>query len=105
MKEGRLSSRAELIGEVLAAMRRLSTEIDGLDQRAADRFGINRTDLHLIDVLRTDGPMTATELARAGGLTSGVPSIALVRRERVGYVRRYQHPVDLLFVVTETTET
>jgi len=100
-----LSNRAELIGEVLAAMRRLSTEIDGLDQRAADRFGINRTDLHLIDVLRTNGPMTATELAKAVGLTSGGLSIALDRLERVAYVRRYQHPDDRRRVIIEATET
>ena len=100
-----MSSRAELIGEVLAAMRRLSTEIDGLDQRAADRFGINRTDLQLIDVLRTSGPRTATELAKAVGLTSGGLSIALDRLERVGYVRRYQHPDDRRRVIIEATET
>ena len=100
-----MSSRAELIGEVLAAMRRLSTEIDGLDQRAADRFGINRTDLQLIDVLRTSGPRTATELAKAVGLTSGGLSIALDRLERVGYVRRYQHPDDRRRVIVDATET
>ena len=100
-----MSSRAELIGEVLAAMRHLSTEIDGLDQRAADRFGINRTDLQLIDVLRTRGPMTATELAKAIGLTSGGLSIALDRLERVDYVRRHQHPDDRRRVIVEVTET
>jgi len=100
-----VSSRAELIGEVLTAMRRLSTEIDGLDQRAADRFGINRTDLQLIDVLRNSGPMTATELAKAVGLTSGGLSIALDRLERVRYVRRYQHPDDRRRVIVEATET
>jgi len=100
-----LSSGAELIGEVLTAMRQLSTEIDGLDQRAADRFGINRTDLRLIDVLRNSGPTTPTELARAVGLTSGGLSIALDRLERVGYVRRSQHPDDRRRVIVEATET
>src|SRR5262245_25297102 len=105
LREERLSSRAELIEEVLAAMRHLSTEIDGLDQRAADRFGINRTDLQLIDVLRTSGPMTATELAKAVGLTSGGLSIAIDRLERVDYVHRYQHPNDRRRVIIEATET
>src|SRR5262249_12702276 len=87
-----------------AAMRRLSTEIDGLDQRAANRFGINRTDLLLIDVLRTSGPLTATQLARAVGLTSGGLSIALDRLERLGYIRRSQHPDDRRRVLVEATE-
>ena len=85
-------------------MRRLSTEIDGLDQRTANRFGVNRTDLHLIDVLRTSGPLTATELARAVGLTSGGLSIALDRLERLGYIQRSQHPEDRRSVLIEATE-
>ena len=100
-----MSSRAELIGEVLDSMRRLSTEIDGLDQRAADHFGINRTDLRLIDVLRNGGPMTATELAKSVGLTSGGLSIALDRLERVGYIRRHQHPDDRRRVIVEASDT
>jgi DNA-binding MarR family transcriptional regulator len=86
-------------------MRRLSTEIDGLDQRAAEHFGINRTDLQLIDVLRNGGPMTATELAKSVGLTSGGLSIALDRLERVGYIRRHQHPDDRRRVIIEGSET
>jgi DNA-binding MarR family transcriptional regulator len=99
-----LSNRAELIAEAFAAMRRLSTEIDALDQRAADYFGINRTDLHVIDVLRSRGPLTASELARAVGLTSGGLSIALDRLERIGYVRRSQHPDDRRSVIVEATD-
>jgi DNA-binding MarR family transcriptional regulator len=99
-----VSTRTALADEVFAAMRRLSTEIDGLDQRAANRFGINRTDLHLIDVLRTLGPLTATQLARAVGLTSGGLSIALDRLERLGYIRRSQHPEDRRSVLVEATE-
>lgn len=99
-----MSTRSALADEVFAAMRRLSTEIDGLDQRAANRFGINRTDLLLIDVLRTSGPLTATQLARAVGLTSGGLSIALDRLERLGYIRRSQHPDDRRSVLVEATE-
>ena len=99
-----MSSRAALAEEVLAAMRRLSTEIDGLDGRAAERLGINRTDLHLIDNLRTLGPLTAGQLARAVGLTSGGLSIALDRLEQLGYVRRVPHPDDRRSVLIEATE-
>ena len=99
-----MSSRADLIAEVFAAMRRLSREIDALDRRAADHFGVNGTDLHVIDVLRTSGPLTASRLARAVGLTSGGLSIALDRLERVGYVRRSQHPDDRRSVLVEATD-
>jgi DNA-binding MarR family transcriptional regulator len=49
--------------------------------------------------------MTATELAKAVGLTSGGLSIALDRLERVDYVQRSQHPNDRRRVIVEATET
>jgi DNA-binding MarR family transcriptional regulator len=85
-------------------MRRLSTEIDGLDQRAAEHFGVSRTDLRVIDNLRSSGPMTPSRLARAVGLTSGGLSIALERLERIGYIRRSRHPEDRRSVVVEATD-
>jgi DNA-binding MarR family transcriptional regulator len=97
-------SRAELLAATLAAIRRLGTEVDGLDQRAASRFGINRTDLHLIDRLRSDGPQKPSLLARSVGLTSGGLSIALERLERIGYIRRSPHPDDRRSVLVEATE-
>jgi DNA-binding MarR family transcriptional regulator len=97
-------SRAELLDATLAAIRRLGTEVDGLDHRAANRFEIGRTDLHLIDRLRTDGPQKPSLLARSVGLTSGGLSIALERLERIGYIRRSQHPDDRRSVLVETTE-
>lgn len=96
-------ARSELIGQVRAALRRLTTEIDGVDQRAAARFGISRTDLRCIDVLRTTGPLTATELAASVGLTSGGLSIALERLERAGYASRRRHPDDRRKVIVEAT--
>jgi len=97
-------SRAELLRATLAAVRRLGTEVDGLDQRATTRFGISRTDLHLIDRLRSDGPQKPSQLARSVGLTSGGLSIALERLERIGYIRRSQHPDDRRSVLVQATE-
>jgi DNA-binding MarR family transcriptional regulator len=99
-----MSNRKALLGEVRTAMRRLTTQIDGLDQQAANRFGVNRTDLHLIDTLRSRGPLTASELARSVGLTSGGLSIALERLERSGYIRRSPHPEDRRSVLVEATD-
>jgi DNA-binding MarR family transcriptional regulator len=97
-------SRTELLGSTLAAIRRLGTEVDGLDQRATTRFGISRTDLHLIDRLRSDGPQRPSLLARSVGLTSGGLSIALDRLERIGYIHRSQDPGDRRSVLVEATE-
>jgi DNA-binding MarR family transcriptional regulator len=99
-----MSNRRQLIGEVRGAMRRLTTEIDGLDQRAAEHFGISRTDLRVLDNLRSSGPMTPSRLASAVGLTSGGLSIALERLERIGYITRSRHPDDRRSVVVEATD-
>lgn len=85
-------------------LRRLTTAIDGLDEKAALRFGINRTDLRCVDVLTSVGPQKPTELAAAVGLTSGGLSIALERLERAGYIRRRQHEHDRRSVVVEATD-
>ena len=94
----------ELAIDAQAELRRLTTAIDGLDEKAALRFGINRTDLRCVDVLTSAGPRKPTELAAAVGLSSGGLSIALERLEKAGYIRRRQHPDDRRSVVVEATD-
>jgi hypothetical protein len=42
--------RRPLVDAVQAELRALSTEIDHLDALAAERFGLNRTDLRCLDL-------------------------------------------------------
>jgi DNA-binding MarR family transcriptional regulator len=102
--ESHLSSASSLAIEVETELRRLTTEIDGLDERAAQGFGINRTDMRCLDVLTSRGPMRPSELAAAVRLTSGGLSIALERLERAGYVSRRPHGTDRRSVLVEATE-
>jgi DNA-binding MarR family transcriptional regulator len=85
-------------------LRRLTAEIDGLDQRAANQFGINRSDLRCLDVLRGLGPTTPTTLANAVGMTTGGLSLALDRLEAAGYVTRRPNSNDRRSVIIEPTE-
>ena len=96
-------SRATATNEVRTATRAVSTEIDALDEMTADHFGINRTDLRCVDVLRSSGPQTASRLAKAVGLSSGGLSIALERLEAAGYVERRPNDQDRRSVVIEAT--
>lgn len=97
------SAPAELVGEVAAALRALTTEIDGLDQRAAQLLGLHRTDLRCLDVISSRGPLMASEVGHAVGLTSGGTSIALERLERGGLVRRSHGAADRRKVLVEVT--
>jgi DNA-binding MarR family transcriptional regulator len=75
-----------------------------LDQRAANRFGINRSDLRCLDMLRAVGPATPTTLASAVGMTTGGLSLALDRLEAAGYVTRRPNSTDRRSVIVEPTE-
>lgn len=98
-----LSSRQELLQLVELRLRRATTAIDGLDQRAAALFELNRTDLRLVDLLASRGPLTAGELARRAGISTGGLTAALDRLERAGYVRRQANPSDRRGVVAHLT--
>jgi DNA-binding MarR family transcriptional regulator len=84
-------------------LRLLGTEIDALDARAAERFGLNRTDLRCLDVLSHAGPINPTALASAVGMSTGGLSISLGRLERAGYVRRTMDRNDRRRVSVELT--
>ncbi|HVC22772.1 MAG TPA: MarR family transcriptional regulator [Candidatus Dormibacteraeota bacterium] len=83
-----------LIEQVDVRLRRVTTAIDGLDQRAARTLGVNRTDLRLLDLLASEGPLTPAQLGRAVGMSSGGMTVAIDRLTDLGYVRRQPHPQD-----------
>jgi DNA-binding MarR family transcriptional regulator len=93
-----------LPGQVVGGLRALSTEIDRLDQAAADRYGLNRTDMRALDILGRAGPIAPTALARLLGFTTGGVTTVLDRLEKAGYIRRRPDPGDRRRQVVETTE-
>src|SRR5215475_15995773 len=95
-------AQQSLAGEAYAKMRALSTEIDRLDQAAADRFGLNRTDMRALDILG-NGPLAPSALAQRLGITTGGLTSVLDRLERAGYVRRRNDPHDRRRQIVETT--
>ena len=93
-----------LPGQVAASLRALSTEIDRLDHAAAERYGLNRTDMRALDITGQAGPLAPTDLARLLGVTTGGVTTVLDRLERAGYVRRRPDPADRRRQVVEITE-
>jgi len=84
-------------------LRLFGTEIDALDARAAEHFGLNRSDLRCLDVLSHSGAMSPTALAHAVGMSTGGLSISLGRLERAGYVRRTMDRNDRRRISVEPT--
>ena len=91
--------RAELEVAFAAAMRRTGSLMQLMGQAAADRIGINSTDLNCLNILSFSGQMTAGELARATGLTTASITGVIDRLEEAGFVSRERDPHDRRRVV------
>jgi DNA-binding MarR family transcriptional regulator len=61
---------------------------------AAAQLGMTVTDLQVIDILESNGPSTAGQLADLTGLTTGAITGMLNRLEEAGFVRRERDPND-----------
>ena len=83
--------------------RAYQTSNDNFDQAIADHVGMNRTDMRCLDLIDQAGGMTAGELARAAGLTTGAVTAVIDRLEKAGMARRVPDPADRRRVRLEVT--
>ena len=74
-----------------------------VDEAAAQRMGINRTDQRCLGLLAVHGAMGAGQLAAAADLSPGAMTVAIDRLERLGYVRRVRSATDRRSVMVEIT--
>jgi DNA-binding MarR family transcriptional regulator len=84
----------ELRGLLSAEVRALQSATDAVDAATAERLGVNRTDLHCLDVLTQRESATPSELGTALGLTTGSVTAMLDRLARLGYLTRDPDPDD-----------
>jgi DNA-binding HxlR family transcriptional regulator len=84
--------------EFLAPLARELRQFLGLGasffRAAAARSGMTVTDLQVMDILESTGPMTAGQLADLTGLTTGAITGMLNRLEESGLVQRVRDPSD-----------
>jgi DNA-binding MarR family transcriptional regulator len=80
-------------------MRKTGSLFQLMGQSAADRIGINATDLNCLNILSFSGNMTAGELARATGLTTASITGVIDRLEAAGFVTRERDQADRRRVV------
>ena len=85
-------------GELMAALERALRNVSGQavlhSEAMAERLGINSTDLECLDIIILEGPVSAGELARASGLTSGAITGVIDRLHRAGLAKREPDPQD-----------
>ena len=91
--------RAQLAAQFGEGFRKTGSLMQLMGQAAADRVGLNATDLNCLNILSFSGEMTAGELAKQTGLTTASITGVADRLEEAGYVRRERDPKDRRRVV------
>ncbi|WP_162832478.1 MarR family winged helix-turn-helix transcriptional regulator [Paenibacillus pini] len=75
-------------------MRGLGTRSVLYQQNVGSSLGLHNNDFMSVDILREKGSLTAGEMAKITGLTTGSITALIDRLEKVGYVRRENDPHD-----------
>lgn len=98
------AKRSKLIDDLMFEARR-SGSLGTLHSRAAAPLaGLNATDWECVDVLDWIGPITAGELARRVGITSGAVTGAIDRLEALDLVARRADPNDRRKVIVQLAD-
>ena len=96
------SRPADALGKLITTAQ---TATHAVDDAAALWLGINRTDLRCLGVLIERGPLSASALAEAIGLSKGAMTVALDRLERAGLITREHSNQDRRRVTVGVTAT
>ena len=88
------AERERLYQELGSEVRANQRATDMVDELICQILRINRTDARCLDILEERVNMTAGELARESGLTTGAITAVLDRLEEAGLVRRVRDPED-----------
>lgn len=94
----------DLVAEVIREFRISGNLDNAFDNVAAERLGVNETDLHCLNIIENSGGVTAGELAAQAGLTNGAITGVLDRLEKAGFARRVADPADRRRVNVEVTD-
>ena len=80
--------------DMVTSFRDLGRRVVLYQHKIAEQLDVYNHDWTTIDMLSETGPITAGELGRRVGLTTGSVTALVDRLERAGYVKRERHPKD-----------
>lgn len=96
-------SKSDLVDELVREFRLSGNQDNAFDHLAAERLGVNETDLHCLNIIENANGLSAGELAARSGLTGGAVTGVIDRLERAGFARRIGDPADRRRVRIEVT--
>jgi DNA-binding MarR family transcriptional regulator len=94
VSSGSQETRAQVLGELARELRQFTGLGASIYRAAAAQVGMTATDLQVIDILDSAGPMTAGQIADLIGLTTGAITGMVKRLEEAGLVIRESDPND-----------
>jgi DNA-binding MarR family transcriptional regulator len=95
--------KQELIQAIGGAVQSFQDATDAFDFKAAKAMGLNQTDLKCLTVIFARGPVAASEIAEASGLSRGAATTALDRIEKAGLAKRQRSTEDRRGVLLNKT--
>lgn len=95
--------KQQLIAHLIAAFRDAGNLDGAFEEAAAARLGIGAGDLRCLNAIENAGGLTAGELSREVGVTSGAVTGSVDRLEAAGFARRVADPADRRRVRIEVT--
>lgn len=98
------SERKRLLDAAFNSTRQISSAAVLLHQAVADYFHISASDSRYASILREQGAMTAGELAKLSGLTTGAVTGLIDRLEAAQLVKRIPSPNDRRKVVVVASD-
>jgi len=93
--------RRDLIEELMAAGRAMSTATVLFHEALAEKVGLSTTEDKAVELLDRLGPLTAGDMAGHSGLATASVTALVDRLERKGFARRIPHPSDRRRVLVE----
>lgn len=94
MSSNRSEQPTEQQENLTMSMRGLGTRTVLYQQSVAASLGLYNSDFLSVDILHEKGPVTAGELSKLTGLTTGSVTALIDRLEKSGFVRRQHDPND-----------
>lgn len=88
------TKKARAALRLTTALRIASAQSLLISQAVAAKVGLNTTDIECLDIIQTGQLVSAGEIAKKTGLTTGAVTTLIDRLEKAGYVKRQADPND-----------
>lgn len=87
-------TKVDLVNQLTASLHKYGMRTVIFQQGMAQKMGVVYTDLKTAEILNETGPITAGELAKMTGLSTGSVTALIDRLEKEGYVKREKDKSD-----------